>query len=90
MGDALKAIVSGAMVMAYLTAGLFFFRFWRETRDRLFAAFGTAFVLLAVQRCALSLLPHADTNEAAVWLYALRLFAFLLILAAIIDKNRAG
>ena len=44
---------------------------------------------LAVQRCALSLLPHADSNEASVWLDALRLLAFLLILAAIIDKNRA-
>ena len=89
MGDALKAVVSGAMVMAYLTAGLFFFRFWRETRDRLFLAFGTAFSLLAAQRAALSLLVQADAEGAAVWLYALRLLAFLLILAAIIDKNRS-
>ncbi|HET7229047.1 MAG TPA: DUF5985 family protein [Longimicrobium sp.] len=89
MGDALKAVVSGAMVMAYLTAGLFFFRFWRETRDRLFLAFGTAFCLLALQRGALSLLVQADGDAAAVWLYAIRLLAFLLILAAIIDKNRS-
>lgn len=89
MGDALKAVVSGAMVMAYLTAGLFFLRFWRETRDRLFVAFAAAFTLLAAQRAALSLLVRADAQDAAVWLYALRLFAFLLILAAIVDKNRA-
>ncbi|HYH83175.1 MAG TPA: DUF5985 family protein [Longimicrobium sp.] len=89
MGDALKAVVSGAMVMAYLTAGLFFLRFWRDTRDRLFAAFGAAFCLLAIQRGALSLIVSGDAEGAAVWLYALRLLAFLLILAAIIDKNRA-
>lgn len=89
MGDALKAVVSGAMVMAYLTAGLFFLRFWRDTRDRLFAAFAAAFCLLAIQRGALSLVLHADGEGAAVWLYAIRLLAFLLILAAIIDKNRA-
>jgi hypothetical protein len=87
MGDELKALVSGAMVMAYLTAGLFFLRFWRGTRDRLFAAFGAAFCLLAVQRGALSLIANAD-GGAALWLYGLRLLAFLLILAAIIDKNR--
>ncbi|HET7460144.1 MAG TPA: DUF5985 family protein [Longimicrobium sp.] len=88
MGDALKAVVSGAMVMAYLTAGLFFFRFWRETRDRLFVAFGAAFCLLAVQRAVLSLLAYAD-GQATVWLYVLRLLAFLLILVAIVDKNRS-
>jgi amino acid transporter len=87
MGDELKPLVSGAMVMAYLTAALFFLRFWRGTRDRLFAAFAAAFSLLAIQRFALTLL--ADTNgEGTLWLYALRLLAYLLILAAIIDKNR--
>jgi amino acid transporter len=88
MGDELKTLVSGAMVMAYLTAGLFFLRFWRGTRDRLFAAFGAAFCLLAVQRGALSLIADASDGGAALWLYGLRLVAFLLILAAIIDKNR--
>jgi hypothetical protein len=77
------------MVMGYLVAGLFFLRFWRDTRDRLFAIFAGAFWLLAVQRALLMLTAAPDGGEGAVWLYALRLLAFLLILAAIIDKNRA-
>ncbi|HEX6746994.1 MAG TPA: DUF5985 family protein [Longimicrobium sp.] len=89
MGDALKALVSGAMVMAYLVAGLFFLRFWRDTRDRLFAIFAAAFWLLAVQRAVLTLLAHPG-QEGAIWIYALRLLAFVLILFAVIDKNRSG
>ncbi|HEX8905395.1 MAG TPA: DUF5985 family protein [Longimicrobiaceae bacterium] len=89
MGDALKALVSGAMVMGYLTAGLFFLRFWRDTRDRLFAVFAAAFWLLAVQRGVLTVAAHQG-HEASVWIYALRLLAFVLILYAVVDKNRAG
>ena len=89
MGDALKALVSGAMVMAYLTAGLFFLRFWRDSRDRLFAIFAVAFFLLAVQRAVLTIVVHHG-QEGSVWLYGLRLLAFLLILVAVVDKNRAS
>ena len=89
MGDALKSLVSGAMVMGYLVAGLFFARFWRDTRDRLFAIFAGAFFLLALQRALLTL-TVGDNGEGTIWLYVLRLLAFLLILAAIVDKNRGG
>jgi hypothetical protein len=77
------------MVMGYLTAGLFFLRFWRDTRDRLFAIFAGAFWLLAVQRAVLNLAAH-EGDPGTVWIYGLRLLAFLLILFAIIDKNRSG
>jgi hypothetical protein len=87
MGDALKTLVSGAMVMGYLVAGLFFLRFWRDTRDRLFAIFAGAFWLLAVQRGVLTVVVHQG-DEGSVGIYGLRLVAFLLILYAIIDKNR--
>lgn len=80
--------VSGALALGYLTAGLFFLRFWKETRDRLFGIFATAFFLLAFQRTMLTL--AADPREELVLLYAVRLLAFLLILYAIIDKNRGG
>lgn len=86
MGDALSSLVSGLLVMGYLIAGLFFLRFWHDTRDRLFGIFGAAFWLLAVQRFLLVLLENTPRDD--VWLYALRLLAFVLILAAIIDKNR--
>jgi hypothetical protein len=78
--------VSGAIVMGYWVAGLYFFRFWRRTRDRLFAVFGVAFWLLAFQRLALA--THPEWNGEYAMIYLLRLFAFLMILGAIIDKNR--
>ena len=83
---ALYWLVSGAMVMGYLVAGLFFCRFWRETRDRLFLIFSLAFWILGIQRLALAL--ERTLIEEHTSLYLVRLFAFLLILAAIIDKNR--
>lgn len=80
-------LVSGAIVMGYAVAGLFFLRFWRETGDRLFAIFCAAFWLLGLQRIALAALPLAPAE--ATPLYVVRLLAFVLILWAIIDKNRA-
>jgi hypothetical protein len=86
--ELLLHLVSGAIVMGYVVAGLFFMRFWRETRDRLFLIFSLAFWLLGTQRLALAL--SSSDAEARTGLYLLRLFAFLLILGAIIDKNRGG
>ena len=79
-------LISGALVAGYLVAALFFLRFRRETGDRLFLAFSVAFAILAVQRVALALVPGSERSDTLI--YCLRLFAFLLILAAIIDKNR--
>ncbi len=76
-------LISGVLVAGYLVAALFFLRFRRETGDRLFLVFSVAFALLAVQRLALALTTRDETL-----IYGLRLLAFLLILAAIIDKNR--
>ena len=86
--DTLLAFVSGSIVMGYVVAGLFFLRFWRETRDRLFLIFALAFFVLGVQRLGLTL--SAAPTEARTDLYLVRLFAFLMILLAIIDKNRTG
>jgi hypothetical protein len=88
MGDALSQLISGALMMGYFVAGLYFLRFWRDTRDRLFGIFAAAFWLLAAQRGALAL--TVDPTGEQVVLYSVRLLAFVLILAAIIDKNRGG
>ena len=85
---ALMLVLAGAMIAAYAVAALFFLKFWRQSRDRLFAWFAGAFALLGVQRLALALLPPSPS--LAVWPYAMRLAAFLLILRAIVEKNRAG
>jgi hypothetical protein len=74
--------VSGVLCLGYVVAALFFLRFWRDTRDRLFVFFGIAFAMLAVHRVLLTLVDAPDLLG-----YGLRLLAFLLILAAILDKN---
>jgi hypothetical protein len=86
MENSLAQLMAGALSAGYLVIALFFARFWRDTHDRLFAFFSVAFALLAAQRMALAL---AATHEA--WssaLYGVRLVAFLLILYAVVDKNR--
>jgi hypothetical protein len=81
-------MISGAIVMGYIVAGLHFLKFWKRSADRLFLLFAWAFGLLAAQRAALTLL--AGEPETHVYLYAARLLAFLVIIYAIIDKNRAA
>ena len=79
--------LSGAACMAFAAGGLFFLRFWRRTQDRFFLAFAGAFWLLALQ--AATVLGNIP-DEARSWTYLLRLAAFLLIIAAIVSKNRKG
>ena len=77
----------GATVMACGVAAVFFLRFWRKTRDRLFALFSLAFWLLMLNWLALAFTVRDEVRTA---LYAIRLVAFLVILLAIFDKNRSG
>lgn len=81
-------LMAGALSAGYAVIALFFGRFWRETHDRLFGFFSVAFVLLAVQRVALAL--TVTESDWAAALYGIRLTAFLLILYAVVDKNRAA
>jgi hypothetical protein len=83
----MRDLLSGALATGTLGAALFFLKFWRQTTDRLFAFFATAFVLLAVNAVALGLTD--PTGEFRVALYGIRLVAFLVILYAIYDKNRS-
>lgn len=77
----------GGLVMACCVAGLFFLRFWRKTRDRLFAMFAISFWILGLNWLALAFIQQ---EEQKTILYAVRLLAFGLILFAIIDKNRSA
>ncbi|MGH9501758.1 MAG: DUF5985 family protein [Terriglobales bacterium] len=79
----------GAISMASLTAGVFFLKFWSETRDFLFLAFATFFVIEGINRVVLLLLV-ARPNEGSPWIYLVRLLALGLILGAIIKKNYGG
>jgi hypothetical protein len=68
--------------------GVFMFRYWRQSRDRLFAFFGLAFWLMCASWILLAVLNPVDDSRPYV--YLIRLIAFLLIIAAIVDKNRSG
>jgi hypothetical protein len=59
--------------------------FWRNTRDRLFLLFSLAFCAFGLNFILIEALHPAD--EARQWFYLLRLLAFVLIIAAIADKN---
>jgi hypothetical protein len=73
--------------MASWVVGLLFLRYWRKSRDRLFAIFAVAFWVLSLHWIGLAIAQPSD--ETRHYLYLFRLVAFLLILWAIVDKNRA-
>lgn len=81
----LIVFLQGVSATGALVAGLFFFRFWRDSGDRLFAFFGAAFCLLSLSWTLLGLVSPGD--EARPYIYAIRLVAFLCIIAGMIDKN---
>jgi hypothetical protein len=82
----MNQFMMGAIAMGCWVAGLFFLRFWRETRDRLFAMFALAFWIFGLSRIGLAMFPIPD--EKSTFLYWVRFAAFLLIVIAIVDKNR--
>lgn len=83
----LEGFLIGVIVTASLTAGIFFLKFWRRTGDRLFLAFSVAFIIEGLNR--ISFLFVDRPNEGNPVIYTVRLLAFLLILAAIVWKNRS-
>jgi hypothetical protein len=86
--QALNVLLLGAIAMASLVAGMFFLRFWQQSRDRFFALFAAAFFVEALNRAALALSPRP--NDGTPVFYCIRLLAFLLILTAIVEKNRGS
>ena len=82
---ALLDFLAGAVFIGYVVSSAFFLRFWRKTAERLFLAFGVAFLFLALNQVVATYLEAGD--ERSIYAYALRVIAFSLILAAIVDKN---
>jgi hypothetical protein len=81
-----EGFLLGIIVCGSLVAGTFFLKFWRQTRDVLFLAFGLAFVIEGLNRAGSLLLD--DPNRGHVMIYVLRLLCYLLILGAIVNKSR--
>jgi uncharacterized protein DUF5985 len=88
MNTLLSSFLSGLITMGFVIAALFFFRFWRRTRDALFRTFGFAFLLLALNQALIGL--SDVTGEERSLLYIPRLAAFALLIVAIVRKNIGG
>jgi phosphoglycerol transferase MdoB-like AlkP superfamily enzyme len=83
----LVGLISGMIAAGCLVAALFFARYFRRTHDALFVYFAVAFVLLAVEKLAVLVVP--DWYPEPPWLFIVRLAAFVAIGAGIWEKNRA-
>jgi hypothetical protein len=81
----LHAFIWGASAMAGTVAAIFFARFYRDTKDPFFLFFCFAFLLLAADRVAITFFR---SGEHANYVYLIRLAAFLLIIWAIVSRNR--
>lgn len=83
--ETLVVLLHGASIMACAVIVIGFLRYYRQTRDRLFALFALSFVVFGVNRLLLTLID--PSNEVRPYVFALRLVAFVLIIVAIVDKN---
>jgi hypothetical protein len=85
---AINAFLLGGTALASAAISLVFLRFWREVHDRLFAYFAVAFFVMALHPTAIAIFqPSSETRHL---FYLFRLAAFLIIIWAIIDKNRTA
>ena len=82
----MKLILLGAIAMACLVISLIMLRFWKTTRDRFFLYFAVSFIVAGIGRLMLGVMPHTDDQTPLI--YLTQLAAFVLIIVAIIDKNR--
>lgn len=83
--ESVNHFMMGGIAVGYAMAALFFLRFWAKTHDRLFVMFGIAFAILGSVRVAIFTFGQQDEHH---FLYWFRFAAYMLILLAIIDKNR--
>jgi uncharacterized protein DUF5985 len=81
-------LITGMLSVLSLVAALFFAMSWRRSGDRFFLIFALAFTLLGIERLILGILNLPESPLLSI--YIVRLVAFLLIIIAIIDKNRTA
>ena len=86
MIDSLRLTLLGGLIASCFYAAIFFLRFWHRTRDRFHALFAAAMALLALNWAGVAATRAAAEPHSEI--YVARLLAFVLILIAIIDRNR--
>ncbi|HYP07808.1 MAG TPA: DUF5985 family protein [Bryobacteraceae bacterium] len=80
-----EAFLLGLLTAMFLTAAVFFLRFWKETRDRFFLTFAGSFFVEGVSRVALLFVDRPSQPHSII--YVIRMLASLLIVWAILQKN---
>ena len=83
----MTAMISGAIVMACAVIGVHFIRFWKSSRDPFFLYFAAAFWIQGAQWLYTGL---GSASEYGAVPYLARLFGYVLIVVAILQKNLAG
>lgn len=78
--------LNGAISMATFVIGLRFLKYWRLSKDRFFIWFAAAFWTFGFGYALRTFDPHLSEHGHLVYLP--RLFGFLMIIIAILDKNR--
>jgi hypothetical protein len=78
--------LAGMATAGCWAVGLIFLRIWRDSGDRLFAMFGAAFWTMSLNWILLAALEPGEEHRHVF--YIIRLIAFVLIILAIVDKNR--
>ena len=72
--DFLNSVLLGALTMSAGVIGLLFLRFWRVSRERLFAFFALSFWLLGLNWLALAVVRVSSEKQHQI--YLVRLIAF--------------
>jgi hypothetical protein len=84
--ELLNSFLWGVNATAAFVAGLLFLAHWRETGERLLARFAVAFWMLAINYVWLiAAMPPLESRHHS---YIPRLAAFLIIIWAVVEKNR--
>ncbi|MGZ5279862.1 MAG: DUF5985 family protein [Pseudobdellovibrionaceae bacterium] len=90
----ISVFLSGIYMTSFAASGLFFLKFYKASGDRFFRLFSFACWFLAFERIALLFVadPFASVpspvSKSESWVYLFRLVAFVIIVIAIIDRNR--
>jgi len=86
-------LFAGIFIGTFAASGLFFIKFWKASRDQFYLHFALAFFLLCIERI-LSIVTEINysfistNSDKLAWIYLIRLFSFLLIVYAILKKNK--
>ena len=86
MIEAVLQFLYGGVTVMFVAVAFYFLRYWYDALDRLYLYFMLAFLSLAASWSVH--LFYATSSETGPTVYVFRVVAFLLIIIAIVDKNR--